>query len=180
MKPWELNWRTPSKTPQKGSGASVPWELSWGSSQGSDAFQKLIQGVLDREGGLSDNPADRGGLTNFGISSKANPDVDVKSLTLDKAKEIYLKRYWEPLGADKLPEDVREMAFDSAVNHGVAWTKRVLEEVGNDVDKLAARRKKLYQALASKDKSQEQFLEGWMNRLESLKPKRPWLLYRGE
>lgn len=160
--------------------ARGPWTRYKGSGQGSDAFQKAVQAVLAREGGLNDNPADRGGLTNFGISSRANPDVDVKHLTLDKAKSIYFERYWKPLGADQLPEDVRDMAFDSAVNHGVQWTKRVLAEVGNDVDKLFARRKKLYQTLASDSEDQKQFLEGWMNRLEGLKPKRPWLKYGGQ
>lgn len=55
---------------------------------------KVVEFVLRNEGGWSDHPADRGGRTRFGISSAANPDVDLDSLTLDKAVDIILQRYY--------------------------------------------------------------------------------------
>ena len=55
------------------------------------AFSRLI----DSEGGLTDNPKDPGGLTKFGISQRSYPDIDIRNLTLDQAKAIYLRDFWD-------------------------------------------------------------------------------------
>jgi len=90
------------------------------------SFNALIEGLLGREGGYVNHPADRGGETNFGISSRANPDIDVANLTKEQAKQIYKQRYWDAINADSLPENVREIAFDTAVNHGVGYANDLL------------------------------------------------------
>lgn len=172
MKPWEKYAQSAPQTAQEGDG---PWTRYKGSAE----FEAAVDRVLGHEGGYANDPDDRGGETNYGISKRAHPDVDVASLTAGQARQIYRQDYWEAINADSLPDDVREMAFDAAVNHGVGWTKAALQEVGNDVDKLYQKRKKLYQALAKEDPSQEKFLDGWMNRLESYVPRRPWLKYGG-
>ena len=177
MKPWE---RYAQEGPKTGSGGEGPWTRYMGSSQASEDFQKAVQRLLGHEGGYSNDPEDRGGETNFGISSKAHPGIDVKNLKEDEAKQIYLRDYWEPLGADKLPEPVRELAFDSAVQHGVEWTKNALAETGNTFEGLFQKRKKFYQTIVRNDNSQAKFLDGWMNRLDSFSPKLPWLKYGGK
>lgn len=175
-KPWEKYAEKPS---QLRSEAHGPWDRYRGSSQGTDAFRRHVEKVLELEGGLADDPDDRGGLTNFGISSKANPDVDVKGLTEEKAVDLYRDRYWDALDADRLPEQVQGLAFDSAVQHGVAWTKNALAETGNSVRGLLDKRKKYYDSIVKADPSQEKFYEGWMNRLDKWRPKLPWLKYGG-
>lgn len=55
------------------------------------AFIKL----MDAEGGYVNDPDDPGGMTKYGISQRAHPDVDIKNLTIDGAKEIYRLEYWE-------------------------------------------------------------------------------------
>ena len=178
MKPWE------KYKAKEGSGRAQepqgPWTRYRGSSQGSEAFQKAVQRVLGLEGGYVDDPDDRGGATNYGISSRANPDVDVKSLTKEGAISLYRERYWDAINADALPEPIREVAFDAAVNHGPAWTRNALKKTGADVDAFIALRKKTYKAIAKADPSQEKFSQGWMNRLDSYVPKRPWLKYGGD
>ena len=49
------------------------------------SFETEVEKILQREGGYVNNPSDRGGETNFGISKRANPDIDVASLTREAA-----------------------------------------------------------------------------------------------
>lgn len=124
-----------------------------------------IQRVLQREGGFVDNPADRGGATNFGISQKAYPKLDIANLTEADAARIYKRDYWDRINADKLPANIREMAFDAAVNQGVSWTRKALRDSGNDPQKFLELRAQRYQDIVAGDPTQAQFLNGWMNRL---------------
>ena len=52
-------------------------------------FDEIIEVVLHHEGGYVNDPKDPGGETNFGISKRAYPDVDMKTLTKEGAKDIY-------------------------------------------------------------------------------------------
>ena len=91
-------------------------------------FVKAVDFVLEREGGLVDHPSDPGGLTNFGISQRAYPDVDIRNLTRDGASEIYRRDYWEKVSANQLPANIRLAVFDSAVNQGVTRAKKLLQK----------------------------------------------------
>ena len=128
------------------------------------SFDTEIEKLLGREGGYVNDPNDRGGETNFGISSKANPDVDVANLTREQAIEIYRKRYWEAANVDSYPEHMQGAIFDAAVNHGVAAAKRLARDAGGDLQKFNAGRLAIYSRLL-RDPTQEGFREGWMNRL---------------
>jgi len=83
--------------------------------------------VLKMEGGLTDDPNDPGGLTNFGISQKAYPSVDIRNLTVEGAREIYHRDYWIPCQCDELPTPFAISVFDTAVNQGVTKAKRLLQ-----------------------------------------------------
>jgi len=131
-------------------------------------FSTAVERLLGREGGYSNDAVDRGGATNFGISSRSYPDLDVSKLTRDQAAQIYKRDYWDAIEADKLPEATREIAFDSAVNHGVGRTRQLLAETGGDPERLIAARRKLYNDIVAKDPSQQKFHRGWMNRLDGL------------
>ena len=93
------------------------------------AFDKAVSFVLDLEGGLSDDPADPGGLTKYGISRKAYPDLDIASLTLRQAKKIYRDDYWRACRCDALPTPVAFAVFDAAVNQGVRTATKTLQKV---------------------------------------------------
>lgn len=90
-------------------------------------FLRAVELVLQHEGGLVDDPRDPGGLTNFGISQRAYPDVDIRGLTKMKAAEIYHRDYWLPIRGDELPEPVAIVLFDMAVNMGVDRAVRLLQ-----------------------------------------------------
>jgi lysozyme family protein len=108
--------------------AAVPAEFGKVSQTNEALFQHAVTNVLQSEGGYVNHPADPGGATNLGVTqrtfdgwrdSKGRPREDVRLLTRDEAVEIYRERYWNPL-PQGLADDLRYMAFDSAVNHGLS------------------------------------------------------------
>ena len=137
---------------------------------GGDAdFDKAVEFVLEREGLLSNHSSDRGGLTKYGISQKANPDVDVLNLTREDAISIYKERYWDSVGADKMDMATALVAFDASVNHGVGTAKRMVAETNGDVGAMLNWRLDFYDNIVDRDSSQSVFLNGWNNRIDHLR-----------
>ncbi|MDP1795902.1 MAG: glycosyl hydrolase 108 family protein [Planctomycetaceae bacterium] len=60
-------------------------------------FEDAIQVVLKKEGGYVHDPTDAGGETNFGISKRRYPEVDIKGLTRAQAMELYRRDFWNPM-----------------------------------------------------------------------------------
>jgi hypothetical protein len=81
-------------------------------------FSRAYGVVVGIEGGLVDDPADPGGLTKYGISKRQYPDVDIRNLTLEQAKAIYLRDYWNTHDLDALEYGKALLVFDTAVNGG--------------------------------------------------------------
>lgn len=77
-------------------------------------FKLAIPIVLANEGGLTDDPKDPGGLTNFGISRRSYPDVDIRNLTRDGAAAIYLRDFWKFDAVQS--QTVANKIFDMYVN----------------------------------------------------------------
>lgn len=90
-------------------------------------WEKAIDFVLRMEGGYSNDPHDPGGETKYGISKKSYPNLDIKNLTDQQAREIYKKDYWEACNCDELPTSFAIGTFDCAVNQGVGKAKRILQ-----------------------------------------------------
>jgi lysozyme family protein len=84
----------------------------------SPEFLSDVERVLANEGGYSSNPDDPGGATNFGISARAHPGLDIAALTRDAAIEIYWRQWWLRFGFALLPAAVAAKTFDLAVNIG--------------------------------------------------------------
>lgn len=79
------------------------------------------------EGGYSDNPADQGGPTKYGISQASYPTLDIANLTLVEAQAIYLRDYWDACQCSVLPPCVAGIVFDAAVNQGAGWARMALQ-----------------------------------------------------
>ena len=77
-------------------------------------FEPAIQITLINEGGLEDDPSDPGGVTKYGISQRSYPSLDVRSLTVDQAKAIYLQDFW--LFGGIQDQSVANKLFDMYVN----------------------------------------------------------------
>lgn len=88
-------------------------------------FDTAFARLLGNEGGYCDVPGDPGGETNWGISKRSYPSVDIKALTRDQAKEIYRRDFWEPLG--NAPGAIKFQVFDFAVNSGMQTAIRKLQ-----------------------------------------------------
>ena len=147
------------------------------------------QWILEAEGGLVDDPNDPGGLTKYGISQAAFPDLDIRNLTPEQALGIYATHYWEPAKCPALPQKLALVHFDAAVNCGVGQAARFLEQavgvavdgiVGpitiaaawkatDAVDAYLSVREAFYRRLAQANPAEGVFLEGWLNRLANLK-----------
>ena len=87
------------------------------------AFQVL----MDNEGGYVNDPNDSGGVTKYGISKKAYPDLDIPNLTIAQAMEIYRRDYWDRCKCDYIPDALSVAVFDFAVNSGVKTAIKKLQ-----------------------------------------------------
>lgn len=90
-------------------------------------FDSAFELLIGHEGGYVNNPADPGGETRFGISKRSYPGEDIKTVTLARAKTIYLRDFWAPAGCDGVPAAVRFDLFDMAVNSGVRAAVKCLQ-----------------------------------------------------
>lgn len=100
-------------------------------------FDECFKFVMNAEGGYSDNPADRGGRTNYGITEytlnaayKAGlvKHNDITKLTVDDAKIIYKANYWDACKCDSLPAQLDYLILDAAVNHGTGGAGKLLQK----------------------------------------------------
>jgi lysozyme family protein len=92
-------------------------------------FITAVSKTLVFEGGYSDLPADKGGPTKYGISSHRYPDEDIENLTLERAKFLYKRDYWDKLALDFITSQaVAEEMFDTAVNMGPHIAVEIAQE----------------------------------------------------
>ena len=78
-------------------------------------FNQAMDIVFKLEGG---KVTDEGGETNFGISKNQYPNEDIANMTIDKAKVIYKRDYWDIVKGDQLAWPLSLFVFDAAVNQG--------------------------------------------------------------
>jgi lysozyme family protein len=105
-------------------------------SESAGGFDESLRRVFQTEGGYANNPNDKGGETNMGITKdtlnaakKAGiiNHSDSKSLTRNEASDIYKKMYWEPTRAGDMPPGIGFQVFDMAVLHGPSKAIRTLQ-----------------------------------------------------
>lgn len=137
-------------------------------------WERVSRSIISHEGGYTTNPKDRGNWTtgvigqgelkgtNWGISAMSYPHLDIKSLTREEALEIYRRDFWDRIPA-ALPDGLRWIAFDAAVNHGPHQALRWLKDY-HTVAEYAAARLRFYTALGNWDV----FGRGWTRRIAGL------------
>lgn len=95
-------------------------------------LEQSLKHLLGNEGGYSNNPADPGGETMYGVTFRVARAYGytgpMRDLPWQTAMGIYAKNYWAPIKADQLPDSLRFHVFDAAVNSGpgqaVKWIQR--------------------------------------------------------
>jgi len=103
-------------------------------------FESCLCFVLNMEGGLSDDPSDRGGRTNLGITegtlARARRDGlahegSVDSLTREVARAIYEAYFWKPCRCGEMPAPIDLALFDAAVHMGTTTAARQVQRALN-------------------------------------------------
>ena len=144
-------------------------------------FEKIMTIVFRKEGACGNDPDDAGGFTCFGISSRANPDIDVANLTRPKVEDIAYDRYYKKYNIDKLPDSIRDVVFLTMWGSGPAYIKKFQRFLGvpatGKIDDTTINAAKNYQGdireryldnrqqqlvEASKKGNNRKFLKGWM------------------
>ena len=97
-------------------------------------FHRCISLILTVEGGLSNHRQDPGGLTKYGISKRAYPTWDIAALTIEQAKAIYHRDYWNPIRGDELPSGLDLLMLDCAINQGPATAIKLLQQALHTTD----------------------------------------------
>lgn len=175
------------------------------------SFEIAVKFVLKNEGGVSINKSDLGGITNFGISLRFlrgfglkydfNKDgvvdeEEIKCLTEDQAKQIYLSEFWNVNNYTLINnQSVANYLFDTAVNVGSLMANKLVQralkawniyshlnedgicgpqtifEINKARDSLLpslrSERSNYYRRIVEKNPSQEIFLKGWLSRAYS-------------
>lgn len=161
----------------------------------SQSFITAVNVVLKDEGGYVWDKNDAGGETNFGISKRSYPNVDIKNLTRDQAIAIYYNDFWlkGPYG-NLADAELASKVFNTSVNAGQSRAIKLLQQAANaqganlTVDGLAGAKtiaainamygpavlasyreaqEAFYLAIIAKDPSQAKFKNGWIKRARS-------------
>lgn len=136
-----------------------------------NTFTLALNFSLRWEGGekYTNDPVDPGGETKWGISKRAYPDVDIKSLTRTEAELLYKKDYWDKAGCEKMEPKMAIAVFDAAVNCGVGRVRSWLsEKTEPDVRWFIQRRIQYYLDLVKKKPALNKYIKGWLNRTNDL------------
>ena len=98
--------------------------------------EDIIEETLATEGGYVDDPNDRGGCTNFGITQATltrwrGREVsceEVKNLPRDEARRIYWYLYIQEPGFDGIADPgLKELVVDCGVQHGTGRATKWLQ-----------------------------------------------------
>ena len=159
----------------------------------SKKFEKAFEYVIRNEGGYIFDKNDPGEETKFGISKRSYPSLNIRELTLEDAKKIYYRDFWQKGRFEEIRDDlVSTQLFDLSVNLGIRAAvivlQRALRSVGKTVQEdglmgpetllatmyseprclLAAIKSEAagyYRQIVAKNPSQQKFLKGWLNRV---------------
>ncbi len=91
-------------------------------------FVRAMVRVLANEGGYVHLADDPGGETNFGISHRDYPDLNLRDLTRDEAIAIYFRDFWSTERYSALPEQIAQKVFDLSINMGPAHAVRCMQQ----------------------------------------------------
>lgn len=107
---------------------------------------EIADEIIAREGGYVNDPDDPGGATKYGVTIQTMrrlgidvtgdgkvTEADVRRLTRETAREVYVEHYFRRPGLAGLPEALQATVFDMYVNAGsnaVRVLQRLLNEMG--------------------------------------------------
>lgn len=162
------------------------------------SFDPALRFTLLHEGGYANDPDDRGGATNRGVTQRVYDSYrgdlglltqDVRKITDTEVTSIYRRRYWDACRCDELPFPVAAAVFDTAVNAGaddaIPFLQRALwvaddGRIGPETIAAARQRdprlvawailtqRRQHHIARSRAAGQAKFLRGWLRRVDDL------------
>lgn len=102
-------------------------------------YDEAFARVIGHEGKFQDDRNDRGNWTTgkigvgqlkgtkYGISAMSYPEEDILNLSLDRARFLYKRDFWDRVSGDNLHNAVVYQLFDAAINHGIGNAIRILQ-----------------------------------------------------
>lgn len=112
-------------------------------------FDKAHKFTAKWEGGLSDHPADNGGITAYGASLAFITDLSknasgaaflksigvavpvtrevVKTVTSDQAKAMFKHAFWDKMKLDEYPYKMAAVLYDAGVNSGIKQSSKLAQ-----------------------------------------------------
>lgn len=172
-------------------------------------FDRAFELVVGAEGGYTADPIDNGNWTGgkrgvgelmgtkYGVAANTYGDMlkkqgkTIKGLTLNDAKEIYKRDFWDKCQCDKLHNLIRYPLFSCAVNCGAKQASKFIQRAslgavddGNigskSITAINANTPKLilerffknwsdyYDQIVAKNPAQAKFINGWKNRIKEV------------
>ena len=129
-------------------------------------FDKAFLWTIGAEGKPTDDPNDPGGFTIWGLARRYHPEIN-KDTTIEYAKQVYRKEYWDVIDGDDLPAPLDIAAFDCAVNPGPAIADQLLKRT-QDWQNFMILRLKYYSELVRNNPEKLRYFRGWANRVLNL------------
>lgn len=148
----------------------------------SSEVEKILDRLIEREGGYVDHKLDPGGETKYGISKRSYPDVDIPALTKEHARDIYERDFYHRFSLSRL-RDLRaiEWILDWLVHSGPSVIGRIQRElkipadgvVGEEtitaINTMADPKDLLrWRLMFLCGLTKHPFIKGWVNRLVKL------------
>lgn len=147
-------------------------------------FDDAFNAIIDVEKGYSDNPADSGGATMFGITetvARAHGYTGpMQDLPLTLAKQIAKSDYWDRYQCDQFDPRIGYLVFDAAFNggHPAQWLQAAAGTAQDGVigaaTVAAVRNTDAWRVMARFNASHAEyyaalhnytFIDGWVNRI---------------
>ncbi|WP_320980063.1 glycoside hydrolase family 108 protein [Bacteroides sp.] len=155
--------------------------------------------ILKWEGGFADDPLDKGGATNKGITIATFRQFYGKDATVDQLKRItdeqwlhiFKAGYWDRWKADRIAnQSVANILVDwlwASGVHGIKIPQRILGVAEDGIvgektlaalnaqnpaeffDKIHAERIKFVEDIVRRNPTQARFIKGWKNRINDIK-----------
>lgn len=159
---------------------ALKWECNWVISANTPYFFTITGGAY------TNKKNDKGGETNWGIAKTFYPNLDIKNMTYQKARDIYKRDYWERYRVQRVPKHLRMIFFDATINHGGGFATRTLQGLAGvkqdgiigiitetaaakvTVQQFAEARRQKYYSRVKEDATQLEFLQGWLNRVNDV------------
>lgn len=103
------------------------------------SFETTFNRTIGHEGKFQANPKDRGNWTSgkegvgelkgtkWGLAAMTYPHLDIASITLEQAKEIYFNDWWLKLKMGCWPNVMKYQMFDAAFSHGTGRANQFLQ-----------------------------------------------------